>query len=156
MGGVTMAEPTIRERLEADLKGAMRAGDTTSRDAIRYILAAVKNAEIEARGTSSPANIDATLQRLNKQLADSIEQFQRANRHDLAERELAQLEVLKRYLPAELSDEELSILVADAMQETGAASARDMGRVMPVALRLVDGRAGGRRVSTAVRQALGS
>lgn len=151
-----MAEPTIRERLEADLKDAMRAGDATSRDAIRYILAAVKNAEIDARGTSEAANIDAALQRLNKQLSDSIEQYQSANRLDLAERESAQLAVLKRYLPAELSDEELTLIVADAVQETGAAGPKDMGRVMPLALRLVAGRADGRRVNAAVRQALGS
>lgn len=151
-----MAEPTIRERLESDLKDAMRAGDATTRDAIRYILSAVKNAEIEARGTSGPANIDAALQRLNKQLADSIEQYQGANRLDLAQRESAQLAVLKRYLPAELSDEELTLIVADAVQETGAAGPKDMGRVMPVALRIVAGRADGRRVNAAVRQALGS
>jgi uncharacterized protein YqeY len=151
-----MAEPTIRERLEFDLKEAMRAGDTTARDAIRYILAAVKNAEIEARGTSSPANVEAALQRLNKQLSDAIEQYQSANRTDLAERESAQLAVLKRYLPAELSDEELALIVADAVQETGAAGPKDMGRVMPVALRKVAGRADGRRVNAAVRQALGS
>jgi uncharacterized protein YqeY len=151
-----MADLTIRERLETDLKVAMRAGDVTSRDAIRYILAAVKNAEIDARGTSSPANVEAALQRLNKQLSDATEQYQSANRHDLAEREAAQLAVLKRYLPAELSDEELSLIVADAVQETGASGPKDMGRVMPVALRLIAGRADGRRVNAAVRQALGS
>jgi uncharacterized protein YqeY len=151
-----VSEPTIRQRLEDDLKTAMRAGDTTSRDAIRYILSAVKNAEIEARGTPTPANTEAALQKLAKQLTDAIEQFQVANRQDLVEHEAAQLAVLKRYLSAELSDEELSALVADAILETGAAGPKDMGRVMPVALRMVSGRADGRRVNAAVRSALTS
>jgi uncharacterized protein YqeY len=151
-----MTEPTIRQRLEEDLKIAMRAGDTTTRDAIRYILSAVKNAEIEARGTSSPANIELALRRLAKQLTDAVEQFEVAGRQDLVEREMAQLTVLKRYLPIELTDEELAELVTQVILETGAVGARDMGRVMPLALQRVAGRADGRRVSAAVKSALGS
>src|ERR687883_287477 len=100
-----MAEAPVRQRLEEDLKSAMRAGDTVSRDAIRYILSAVKNAEIDARGSGAPADPEA-----------------------------AQLAVLKRYLPAELSDDELNALVAETVAETGASGPKDMGRVMPVAL----------------------
>ena len=151
-----MTEPTIRQRLEEDLKTAMRAGDTTTRDAIRYILSAVKNAEIEARGTSSPANIELALRRLAKQLTDAVEQFEVAGRQDLVEREMAQLTVLKRYLPIELTDEELAELVTQVILETGAVGARDMGRAMPLALQRVAGRADGRRVSAAVKSALGS
>jgi uncharacterized protein len=151
-----MTEPTIRQRLEEDLKTAMRNGDTTARDAIRYILAAVKNAEIDARGTSTEANLDNALRRLGKQLTDSIEQFKAAGRDDLAEREAAQFAVLTRYLPPELSDDELDAIVAEAIAETGATSRRDMGRVMPIAMARVDGRADGRRVSAAVTNALSS
>jgi uncharacterized protein YqeY len=150
-----MTEASIRQRLENDLKTAMRSGDTVSRDAIRYILAAVKNAEIDARGSASPADPVAALRRLGKQLTDSIEQFQSANRKDLAERESAQLEVLRRYLPAELPDDELAALVAEAVAETGATGPRDMGRVMPVAIRKAAGRADGRRINAAVKIALG-
>jgi uncharacterized protein YqeY len=150
-----MTEASIRQQLEDDLKTAMRAGDTVSRDAIRYILAAVKNAEIDARGSASPADPVAALRRLGKQLTDSIEQFQSANRKDLAERESAQLEVLLRYLPAELPDDELAALVAEAVAETGATGPRDMGRVMPVAIRKAAGRADGRRINAAVKIALG-
>jgi uncharacterized protein len=151
-----MTEASIRQRLENDLKTAMRSGDTVSRDAIRYILAAVKNAEIDARGSASPADPVAALRRLGKQLADSIEQFQSANRKDLADREMAQLEVLRRYLPAELPDDELAALVAEAVAETGATGPRDMGRVMPVAIEKAAGRADGRRINAAVKSALGS
>ncbi len=151
-----MAEPTVRQRLEEDLKSAMRAGDAVSRDAIRYILAAIKNAEIDARGSAEPADPVATLRRLGKQLNDSIEQYEAAGRQDLADHERAQLEVLRRYLPTELSDEELNSLVAEAIAETGASGPKDMGRVMPVAMQRTAGRADGRRISAAVRTALGS
>lgn len=149
-----MTEPTIRQRLEEDLKSAMRAGDTASRDAIRYILSAVKNAEIDARGTGAAADPEAALRRLGKQLTDAIEQFRAAGRDDLAEHEAAQLAVLKRYLPADLSDDELNALVAAVIAETGATSARDMGKVMPVAMQRAAGAADGRRISAAVKAAL--
>jgi uncharacterized protein YqeY len=149
-----MDERSVRQRLEEDLKAAMRAGDTATRDAVRYILSAVKNAEIDARGTGAPADIDAALRRLGKQLTDAIEQYQAAGRQDLADHEAAQLAVLKRYLPRELSDDELTALVAEAIAETGASSAKDMGRVMPVAIARAAGRADGRRISAAVKTAL--
>jgi uncharacterized protein YqeY len=144
----------IRERLEEDLKSAMRAGDAVSRDAIRYILAAVKNAEIDARGTSAPADAQAALRRLGKQLTDAIEQYTSAGRDDLASREEAQLHVLKRYLPQEMTDDELAAMVAEVVSETGASSPKDMGRVMPIAIERAAGRADGRRISAAVKAAL--
>lgn len=149
-----MSEPTLRQRLDEDLKCAMRSGDTTSRDAIRYILAAVKNAEIDARGSGAEADPEAALRKLAKQLNDAIDQYKAAGRQDLANREGAQLAVLKRYLPEELSDDELQALVDRAIVETGASSPRDMGKVMPVVLREAAGRADGRRVSDAVKAAL--
>ena len=149
-----MAEPTIRQRIEDDLKSAMRAGDTATRDALRYILSAVKNAEIDARGTTATPDPEAALRRLGKQLADAIDQFKAGGREDLADREAAQLVVLKRYLPTELSDDELNALVAAAIAETGAAGPKDMGRVMPVAIARAAGRADGRRISAAVKTAL--
>jgi len=149
-----MSEPGIRQRLEDDLKRAMRAGDATTRDTIRYILSAVKNDEIDARGAAKEADPSAALRRLGKQLADSIEQFQAAGRNDLADHELSQLAVLKQYLPVELPDEDLGAIVADAIAELGAAGPKDMGRVMPIAIQRVGGRADGRRVSAAVKAAL--
>lgn len=150
-----MADVTTRQRLEDDLKVSMRAGDTTTRDAIRYLLAAVKNAEIDARGTGAAADADAALRKVAKQLADAIEQYRAAGRNDLADHEQAQLEVLKRYLPQEISDEALQAVVDAAIAETGATGPKDMGRVMPVVLAKTAGQADGRRVSGAVRDALG-
>ena len=149
-----MSEQSTRQRLEEDLKGAMRAGDATTRDAIRYLLSAVKNAEIDARGTGEAADADAALRKVAKQLADAIDQYRAAGRDDLADHEQAQLEVLKRYLPQEMSDDELQAIVAAAITETGASGPRDMGRVMPLALAKAGGRADGRRVSGAVKDAL--
>lgn len=149
-----MTDQTTRQRLEEDLKSAMRSGDTTTRDAIRYLLAAVKNAEIDARGTGVAADADAALRKVAKQLADAIEQYQAANRNDLADRESAQLDVLKRYLPEEMTDEDLQATVAAAIAETGASGPKDMGRVMPIVLARTSGHADGRRVSGAVKDAL--
>ena len=146
---------TTRQRLEDDLKSAMRAGDATTRDAIRYLLSAVKNAEIDARGTGVAADADAALRKVAKQLADAIDQYRSAGRDDLAEHENAQLNVLKRYLPQEMSDDELQAVVGAAIAETGASGPKDMGRVMPVVLGNTAGRADGRRVSGAVKDALG-
>jgi uncharacterized protein YqeY len=151
-----MSEVTIRQRLEEDLKTAMRSGEVATRDAIRYILSAVKNAEIDARGSSKEADPDAALRKLGKQLTDSIEQFRAADRADLAAREEAQLLVLKRYLPEELPDEELRTIVEESIRESGATGPKDMGRVMPVAMAKAAGRADGKRINTAVRNALGS
>lgn len=150
-----MADVTTRQRLEDDLKVSMRAGDTTTRDAIRYLLAAVKNAEIDARGTGAAADADAALRKVAKQLADAIDQYRAAGRNDLADHENAQLEVLKRYLPQEISDEALQAVVDAAIAETAATGPKDMGRVMPVVLAKTAGQADGRRVSGAVRDALG-
>ena len=149
-----MTEATIRQRMEEDLKSAMRTGDAATRDAIRYILSAVKNAEIDARGTGIAADPEAALRRLGKQLNDAIEQYRAAGRDDLADHEAAQLTVLKRYLSAELSDEELHALVHDVIAETGASGPKDMGRVMPLAMQRAGGAADGRRISAAVKAAL--
>ncbi len=149
-----MSEQGIRQRLEEDLKDAMRAGDAATRDTLRYILSAVKNDEIDARGSSRTADPVAALRRMGKQLADSIEQFQAAGRTDLADHEISQLEVLKQYLPVEMSDEELMAIISAAVAEVGAMGPKDMGRVMPIALKRVAGRADGRRVNNAVKAAL--
>jgi uncharacterized protein YqeY len=132
----------------------MKAGDVTARETIRFTLAAIKNAEIEKRGSLAPDEEMDLLKTQNKRRLDSIEQYQKAGRADLVERETAQLEVLKRYLPAELSDEELQKLVASVIAEIGATGPRDMGKVMPVAIREAGDSVSGKRLSDAVKAAL--
>jgi uncharacterized protein YqeY len=147
-------DQALRQRLESDLKDAMRAGDQTARDTIRFLLAAVKNAEIDRGGPLSEAEGIAVLQKQAKQRQDSIEQFRAAGRTDLVDREEAQMQVLTRYLPAELSDDEVTALVAAVIAEVGASSPKDLGRVMPVLIERAAGRADGRRLSAAARSAL--
>ncbi len=147
-------DASLRQRLEDDLKVALKGGDQTARDTIRYTLAALKNAEIDKRGPLTDDEATALLQREAKRRADSIDQFRAAKRDDLVAREEAQLAVLRRYLPAALSDDELSSLVSQVIAEVGAAGTKDMARVMPVLMERAAGRADGRRLSAAIREAL--
>ena len=149
-----MTEASIQTRMQEDMKAAMRGGDTATRDALRYVLAALKNAEIDRRGTLSTDDEVTVLRRMKKQLNDSIDQFRAGGRDDLAERETAQLSVLERYLPAELSDEELAAIVDAAIGEVGASSMKDMGKVMPVLLERLGSSVDGRRISQTARDRL--
>jgi uncharacterized protein YqeY len=147
-------EPTVRERLEADMKDAMRAGDAQTRDAIRYILSAVKNAEIDARTNPGSFDAVATLRKVGKQLSDAADQYRAGGRDDLASKEQAQLDVLQRYLPVELSDADLTALADAAAAEIGATGPKDMGKLMPALIARVQGRAAGGRISSAAKEAL--
>jgi uncharacterized protein YqeY len=146
----------LRARLERDLKTAMLAKDEIARDTIRFILASVKNQEIEQRSPLSADDDIALLNRMSKRLLEAIEQYDKAGRTDLSEREREQLAIVKRYLPEEMTDDELNALVQSVVLEVGAVAPKDMGKVMPVLLPKIAGRADGKRVSAAVRQALAS
>lgn len=149
-----MTERSLTEQLSEDLKTAMRAGNTTSRDAIRFILSGLKNAQIDQRG---PLSHDQEIRFLNQQakrLNEAIDQFRAAGRDDLADKEAAQLAVLQQYLPAALSDDELRRMVKSAIAETGATGPRDLGKVMPRLIEQAGGRADGARISAAVREEL--
>lgn len=144
----------LKEQLQNDLKTAMLARDEMRRDTIRFVLSNLKNVEIDQR---SPLNAEqdlALLNRVSKRLIEAIDQYEAANRTDLADKEKAQLEIVKGYLPIEFTDQELTNLVAEVVAEVGATTPKDMGKVMPVLLPRVAGRADGKRVSTAVRAAL--
>ena len=149
-----MENATIQQRMEADLKQAMRERDVTTREAIRYAIAGLKNAEIENRAPLTDEQATDILRKQAKRLEDSIDQFRAAGRTDLVDKEAGQLTVLQRYLPAEMSDEELNQLIADVIGETGAVGRKDMGKVMPVALARAGDRVTGKRLSQAVGQAL--
>ena len=149
-----MAETSLRARLELDLKQAMRDRDVTGRETIRFTLAALQNAEIERRSPLTPAQEMELLQRQTKRRQEAIDQFRTAGRDDLVDRETAQLAVLARYLPTELDEEALDRLVREAIATSGATGPRDMGKVMPLALSAAGGAVNGKRLSTAVKQAL--
>jgi uncharacterized protein len=145
---------SIRQQMEADLKTAMKAKDTETRDALRFVISAFKYAEIDSRAELADDAEMKVLRHQVKQRQDSIEQFRAGNRQDLVDKEEAQLKVLERYLPRQMGDDELAALVADGIAETGAAGPRDMGKVMGLLNKRADGKVDGRRLSTAVKDAL--
>jgi uncharacterized protein YqeY len=149
-----MSEPTLDTTLMDDLKNAMKAGNTTARDTIRYTMSSLKNARVDKGGTLTAQEEIAILQRDAKRHQESIDQFRAAGRVDLVEKEEAELAVLKRYLPAELSDDEVSAIVAEAITETGASSPKELGKLMPVLIKKAAGRADGKRLNEAARAAL--
>ena len=145
---------TIRQQMESDLKTAMRERDAERRDALRYVISAFKYEEINTR---KPLTADDELRLVRqqvKQRQDSIEQFRSGDREDLAEKEELQLRILEAYLPQQMSDEELATFVFNGIAEVGPTGPKDMGKVMAVLNKQTDGRVDGRRLSTAVKDAL--
>lgn len=149
-----MSEPTLDSQLMDDLKTAMKAGDTTARDTIRYTMSSLKNARIDKGGTLSEQDELAVLQRDAKRRQESIDQFRAAGRTDLVDKEEAELAVLKRYMPAELSDQEVAAIVTESIAETGVTSPKEIGKLMPVLIKKAAGRADGKRLNEAARAAL--
>ena len=145
---------SLVERLTADMKQAMRDRDAVLRDTIRYVLSIVKNAEIDKRAPLTADEEIAVLRTQVKQRQDAIEQFRAGGREDLVEKESEQLAVLERYLPQQMSDEQLTEFVAGGIAQVGAAGPKDMGKVMGVLTKSSDGRVDGRRLSAAVKDAL--
>ena len=121
---------SLKLQLTDDMKAAMRAHDKVRLGAIRLILAAVKQQEVDTRTEQSDSDIITILTKMVKQRRDSISQFSAANRMDLVAQEQAELDVIQIYLPQALSDTEVATLINQAIQETGAATAQDMGKVM--------------------------
>lgn len=132
----------------------MRDRDATLRDTIRFVLSVVKNAEIDKRGPLTSDEEIAVLRSQVKQRQDAIEQFRAGGREDLVAKEAEQLAVLERYLPQQMDDAELAAFVARGIATTGAAGPKDMGKVMGLLTKRADGRVDGRRLSTAVKDAL--
>jgi uncharacterized protein YqeY len=132
----------------------MKARDNKTRDAIRYVLAAVQNAEIDKRAELTPEDEIRLLQSQVKQRQDSIEQFRAGGREDLIEKEEAQVRIIEKYLPKQMDDAELAGLVQAGIAEAGAEGPKDMGKVMGLLKPRTEGRVDGRRLSSAVRDAL--
>jgi len=148
---------TLYETIQSDLKEAMKAGDAAKRDVLRMIGSALKNEAIELRKPAtelSDAESVAVLRRLAKQRRESVESFRAGGRPDLAESEESELVVIGAYLPADLPDDEIRKLVAEAKAETGASSKADFGKLMGAAAKKVAGRADGNTVKKFVEKAL--
>ncbi len=144
----------LKVRLMEDLKESLRAGDKLRTSVIRLLTAVIKNREVEKRGPLTDAEVLQAISSSVKQRQDSIEQFHQGGRQDLVDKETAELGILQSYLPSPLTAEQLADLVQTAIRESGAASPRDMGKVMAVLMPKVTGRADGKVVSTLVREML--
>ena len=145
---------TLAERLQAEVKTAMRNRDELRRDTLRMALSAAHNAEVAVRRPLTEEEMLGVLGRELKSRRESIEAYDAAGRDDLANRERAEAAIISEFLPAPLTPDELGALVGAAIDETGATSARDLGRVMAVLSPRTRNRADGRAVSAAVAQEL--
>jgi uncharacterized protein YqeY len=142
---------TAAEQVKSDLTGAMKAGEKERVGALRLVLSSLQLAAKEGEDDEV-----AVLRRERKRRLDAAEQYRDGGRTDLAEQEESEAQLISAYLPAELSDDDLDAIVSEAVAESGASEAKDMGKVMSIAMPKVGGRADGKRVSAKVREALGT
>jgi uncharacterized protein YqeY len=146
---------TLKERITEDMKAAMRAKDAARLSAIRLLLAAMKQKEVDERVELADADVLGIVEKLIKQRRESIAQFETAGRSDLADAEKFELGVLTAYLPQQMSDAEIAAAVAAAVAELGAANVKDMGKVMAALRPRLAGRADMGKVSAQVKARLG-
>lgn len=144
----------LKDRLSEDMKTAMRAKDSARLGAIRFLLAAIKQREVDERISADDAVVLAVIEKMAKQRRDSIAQFEQAGRHDLADKEKAELALLQTYLPQPLSEDELLAAIRAAIAEAGGSGPQAMGKVMGLLKPRIAGRADPARASALVRQLL--
>jgi uncharacterized protein YqeY len=146
---------SLHERLSEDLKQAMRAKDQLRMDTIRMIKAALLNKEIELKKDLDDSEMSRVLTTLVKQRKESVDQYQKANRKDLADKELKEIAIVEAYLPKGLSQEEVTRIIESVITESGAATAKDMGKVMKeVMAKLAGQTVDGKQISDLVRARL--
>ena len=145
---------TLKSRVNDDLKAAMRTGDARRRDALRLLLAAVKQREVDERKELGDADIVGVIERMIKQRRESIAQFEKGGREDLAQNERFENDLLQGYMPQALSDAEIATAVAEAIAQSGAKAPSDMGKVMGVLKSKLAGKADMSKVSALVKSRL--
>ena len=146
---------TLKERITEDMKTAMRSGEKDRLAVIRLLQSAIKQREVDERITLDDAQVLGVLEKMLKQRRDSIAQYEAARREDLAEQERYEVGVIGSYLPAQLSDAELDAIIAEAISTTGAASIKDMGKVMGVVKAKAAGKADMGAVGARIKARLG-
>lgn len=144
----------LKKRIQEDMKAAMRSQEKQRLDAIRLILAAVKQVEVDERIEMDDARLLAILDKMLKQRRDSVAQYQAANRHDLVAQENFEIEIIQNYMPAQLDNAEIEQLINECIASVGATSAKDMGKVMAELKPKVQGRADVAAVSAKVKERL--
>jgi len=132
---------SLKERITDDMKAAMRSGEKERLGVIRMITSAIKQREVDERITLDDSQVLSVLEKMIKQRKESVVQFQAGNRQDLVDKESAEITLLQAYLPAQLGDAELDALIGEAIAASGAASIKDMGKVMAIIKTKAQGRA---------------
>ena len=145
---------SLKNQITEDMKSAMKAGDKDRLKVVRLIMAAIKQVEVDSRSELDDSGVLNVLDKMVKQRRDSVEQFEKGGREDLAAAERAEIEVLEAYLPEQLSAAELDALVDEVIAATGAESIRDMGKVMGQIKARAAGRADMGAVSATVKERL--
>jgi uncharacterized protein YqeY len=145
---------SLKDRITEDMKTAMRAGEKERLATIRLILSAVKQREVDERITLDDSQVLAAIEKMIKQRKEAITQFEAGGRADLVAKETAEIAILQTYLPAQMSDAEIDALIAEAIASTGAASIKDMGKVMGAVKAKAQGRADMGAVSARIKQKL--
>ncbi len=144
----------LREQLNEDMKSALKAREPEKLGALRLLLAAVKQREFAERITLDDAAVVAVIEKMIKQRKDSISQYEKAQRQDLADKEKYEISVIEAYMPKQLSPAEVEAIIADAVASTGAKSAADMGKVMGAVKPKLAGKADMGQVSALVKAKL--
>ena len=145
---------TLKERLQHDMKSAMRAKEKTRLTTIRMALAAIKQREVDERTVLDDAQILTVVEKMIKQRREALEQYRNAGRDELAEGEEAEIDVLQAYMPEPLGDDELNTLIAEAIAAANASTPKDMGKVMAIVKPRVQGRADMGKVSQRIKNQL--
>ena len=147
---------TLKERISEDMKTAMRSGEKDRLAVIRLLQAAIKQREVDERIALDDAQVMAVLEKMIKQRKESIVAFEKGARADLVAKETAEIAILQPYLPAQLSDAELDAIIGEAIASTGAASIKDMGKVMGVVKTKAAGKADMGAVGARIKARLGA
>lgn len=145
----------LQEQIGTDIKGALKAGAKEKVSTLRMLSAALKNRQIDKRAPLTENEVLEAVRSLIKQRRDSVEQFAKGGRQDLVDKETAEIAFLEVYLPQQLTREEVEKLVREAIVQSGAQGAKEMGKVMKTLIPMVGGRADGKLVSELVKSALG-
>jgi uncharacterized protein YqeY len=146
---------SLKERITEDMTAAMRSGEKERLGVIRMLTAAIKQREVDERITLDDAQVLSVLEKMIKQRKESLVQFQAGNRPDLVDKESSEITLLQGYMPSQLSDAEIDALIADAITSTGAASIKDMGKVMGIIKAKAQGRADMAAVGAKIKAKLG-
>ncbi|MBI3001497.1 MAG: GatB/YqeY domain-containing protein [Deltaproteobacteria bacterium] len=146
----------LKAEIQDAMKAAMRRGDRVTLSTLRLLLSALHNEEIKGRRELTQEETLKTIASLYKQGQESIEYFRKGGRSDLVEKEEAELEILQRFLPEALSEDEVRALIRSAVEEVGAAGVKDLGKVMKQVMPQVTGRVDGKRVSEIAKEILSS